>query len=221
MNYTLNEALFWSRVELSPTGCWLWRGAQARGYGICVVKLNSGGWTNRRVHRVVLELAGHDIPEGHEVDHLCVVSLCLNPEHLEIVTSAENRRRVWPRLNPLHATHCLRGHPRTPENTRRNSGGTVCRICEGRGPRRKRSPTHCLNGHLWTPENTRINSKGSRTCRVCHRLTAHPPRGGETVGRGWRKRARRPDYVKGTKIIPFQPTAIRFVLGLIGVEKIG
>jgi hypothetical protein len=33
------------------------------------------------------------LPEGHEPDHLCENKGCVNPEHLEGVTGADNKRR--------------------------------------------------------------------------------------------------------------------------------
>jgi hypothetical protein len=49
---------------------------------------------SKRLHRhVYLELVG-DIPEGMEIDHLCRFRPCVNPDHLEVVTRAENVRRA-------------------------------------------------------------------------------------------------------------------------------
>jgi len=65
---------------------WLWTGPiMANGYG--KVK-------NVLAHRASYELHVGPIPEGLEIDHLCRVRNCINPEHLEPVTGAENMRRV-------------------------------------------------------------------------------------------------------------------------------
>jgi len=61
------------------------------------------------IHVITYEASGGIIPDGHEVDHLCVTSLCANPQHLEAVTRAENMRR---RRKPF----CKRGHPRDPNH---------------------------------------------------------------------------------------------------------
>lgn len=45
-------------------------------------------------HRIVWEQAYGPIPEGLEIDHLCGVRECVTVEHMELVTRAENMRRV-------------------------------------------------------------------------------------------------------------------------------
>jgi hypothetical protein len=41
------------------------------------------------------------IPKGHHVDHLCRVTACINPDHLEAVLPRENvRRTTQVKLNP-------------------------------------------------------------------------------------------------------------------------
>lgn len=67
-------------------GCWIYQGHinRATGYG-------SVGRT--LAHRRAYEEAGGVIPEGKEIDHLCRVRACINPDHLEPVTRKENVRR--------------------------------------------------------------------------------------------------------------------------------
>lgn len=90
------------------TGCWLWIGATTGGgYGNVWV---AGKW--RPAHRVLFEIArGEVIPAGLQLDHLCRVRRCVNPDHLEIVTAKENIRRS-PLIGQHHRrrTHCKRGH---------------------------------------------------------------------------------------------------------------
>lgn len=65
------------------------------------------------------------IPEGMYLDHLCSVKRCVNPAHLEPVTSKENARRYFNSLST-----CVNGHPWTDENTyRRPTGRRDCRAC--------------------------------------------------------------------------------------------
>lgn len=70
------------------TPCWIWTGATTvageRGYGY---------YRKRAAHRVFFEEARGPVPEGMQLDHLCRVRLCVNPDHLEVVTLLENVRR--------------------------------------------------------------------------------------------------------------------------------
>lgn len=98
-NYTpaVREARFWARVDKdSPApdyaphlgACWIWRGSISGGYGMV-------GWYNkvRGAHRVAYEMLVGPIPEGLHLDHLCRVTACVNPAHLEPVTRGENVHR--------------------------------------------------------------------------------------------------------------------------------
>ena len=71
------------------TKCWVWkRSRQSNGYGHLTVD-------NQQVlaHRFVYEQNIGTIPEGMELDHLCRNPPCVNPDHLEPVSHAENCRR--------------------------------------------------------------------------------------------------------------------------------
>ena len=85
-------------------------------------------------HRVSYEMAKGKIPDGLQLDHLCRMTLCVNPSHLEPVTPKENIRRgetaEVARLTQLSKTHCPQGHPYSGENLYlKPNGRRECRQC--------------------------------------------------------------------------------------------
>jgi len=72
--------------------CWLWLGHKAgNGYG--TFKMD---YRKRLAHRLAYEFYVGAIPKGLVIDHLCRVRHCVNPDHLEAVTHAENLLRRPP-----------------------------------------------------------------------------------------------------------------------------
>ena len=86
---------FWPRVLVGPIPehrqelgpCWLWTGMRTKaGYG----QMRFEG-VMRYCHRIAVELVYGEAPK--ELDHLCRVRLCVNPDHLEGVTHQQNMIR--------------------------------------------------------------------------------------------------------------------------------
>lgn len=73
------------------TSCWEWkRYRDAKGYG----RLNLGADGGKILaHRLFYTMMRGIIPKEKQLDHLCMNTRCVNPNHLEIVTNAENCRR--------------------------------------------------------------------------------------------------------------------------------
>jgi len=70
--------------------CWLWTGQlNNKGYGLFSYRNQK-----RAAHVVLWEHLVGLVPTGLELDHLCRITACVNPDHLEPVTHAENMRRM-------------------------------------------------------------------------------------------------------------------------------
>lgn len=91
---------FWSHVQVGPRPpapftpglgpCWEWIGATTgTGYGNV---WHDGAYVP--AHRVSYKWANGEIDAAMAIDHLCRVRNCVNPDHLEQVTTAENNRRA-------------------------------------------------------------------------------------------------------------------------------
>ena len=120
---------FCAYIEITET-CWLWTGSRtATGYGTFTLRTGVA----RSAHRYAYEVMVGSIPEGLELDHLCRVRHCVNPDHLEPVTHAENMRRaVSPRgLDNWNGakTHCPNGHPYNGANLYEYRGRRYCKAC--------------------------------------------------------------------------------------------
>src|SRR3990167_6386730 len=109
------------------SGCWLWTGADdGNGYGTLTV-----GRVMRKAHLYSYEAFVGPIPEGLQLDHLCRVRCCVNPDHLEPVTQRENiLRGMGIAAVNARKTFCKHGHEFSAENTRvRKNGTRQCRAC--------------------------------------------------------------------------------------------
>ena len=88
-------ARFMTFVERLDSGCWYWTGARSRGSGNR--KWYGSFWVKGRIvraHRFACEaLRGVLCPRGCHRDHVCRFSMCVNPEHIEIVSHEENEDR--------------------------------------------------------------------------------------------------------------------------------
>lgn len=104
---------------LEASGCWNYTGTFNKGNGY-------GRILQTTSHRYYYEALVGEIPAGLQIDHLCRNIRCVNPDHLEPVTNAENARRRSAVL-----THCKYGHEFTPETTyvRSNRAGRECVTC--------------------------------------------------------------------------------------------
>ncbi len=128
---------FLSRIQVTEDGCWKWTGTpHPAGYGSFQFRQAS-----YLAHRVAYTWLKEPIPEGLDIDHLCRVRICVNPEHLEPVTRQVNLLRGHGvTAGNAAKTHCKHGHEFTEANTYiDNLGCRYCRACRAQWRREKRA----------------------------------------------------------------------------------
>ena len=131
-----------SKIERNPDGHWYWTGhltpknagSNSYGYGIQREFVSAGENLGRKrpAHVIVYLAYGGSVPDGYDLDHLCRIRHCVNPEHLEAVTHRENvlRGDGLAAINSAK-THCIRGHEFAGDNLLESVGknGHIRRSC--------------------------------------------------------------------------------------------
>lgn len=140
---SLQERFETKYIPEPNSGCWLWTGgATSAGYGI-IYTGNSGELPkSTTAHRIAYLLFKGPIPDGLEIDHLCRVRSCVNPDHLEAVSHRVNLFR-GKSISSIHSrlTHCPKGHPYSDDNlyVHNKTGWRQCRICRSHHSRNRKS----------------------------------------------------------------------------------
>ena len=120
-------------VSERQTGkCIIWAGALTQdGYG----KLSWNRKRSRLAHRAAWEEIHGPVPIGLELDHLCRVRACVNPDHLEAVTHRENiLRGEGIAAQAARQQTCVHGHPFTSLN---GKGHRRCATCQAISDRKR------------------------------------------------------------------------------------
>jgi HNH endonuclease len=116
--------------------CWSWLGGKDHnGYGLFGVK-RCGIRRTIKAHRLSYEIFCGPFDKILTIDHKCVNKGCVNPHHLDLVSSRENTMRCQyaPATINFYKTHCKHGHEFNEKNTYIYSSGSrmgqrKCREC--------------------------------------------------------------------------------------------
>ena len=119
-----------TKYLVDENGCWIWLGRLDRhGYGRYRLKKNK----STGAHRAVYQRLHGAIPPGLDLDHLCRVTACVNPDHLEPVTRAENLRRGLRIQSAITRAKCREGHSLLNDAVYYRVGNhKACKTCKRR-----------------------------------------------------------------------------------------
>ncbi len=101
---------FVDKIDVAPSGCWLWTGALVWGYG----QLYFEG-RPQKAHRVAWTLIRGDIPASLYVLHKCDVTACVNPDHLFLGDAYDNHRDMTLKGRARVGTGSRHGNARLTE----------------------------------------------------------------------------------------------------------
>jgi hypothetical protein len=85
-------------TEIAEGDCHLWLGTRPGGYGLFWLS----GVKLVIAHRFAYELSFGPIPPGMQIDHVCRVRRCVNPDHLQTVSGEQNRLLHHIRMGDKH-----------------------------------------------------------------------------------------------------------------------
>lgn len=96
-----------ARVVVTDGGCQIWAGATSgkRGRGAGYPRMSLDGGT-MAVHIVAWVIENGPVPPKKQIDHVCRNRLCINPDHLEMVTHLANQRRRDAARRQFEAAEC-------------------------------------------------------------------------------------------------------------------
>lgn len=161
------EERFWSNVVEDPSGCWIWTGGKTRGgYGQFTPITTGPEAKTWKAHRFAYDIMVGPIPDGLQLDHLCRVRHCVNPEHLEPVTAQVNTLRGIG-VSALNAKK-IRCPSCQGAYTLDANGGRKCNRCIARRALAKKLSL-CKRGHPLVDGNVHIYADGKRRCMTCFR----------------------------------------------------
>lgn len=108
----------------------------------------------RDAYRVSYELFIGEIPKGHELHHICENRLCVNPDHLKVLTRKDHLKCSPTQIAYMnaHKTHCPQGHEYTEDNLVpylfKLNGKRSCLICAKKRSRECNARKRLLNKYI-------------------------------------------------------------------------
>jgi hypothetical protein len=109
-------------------GCWIWQRTTNGRYPLHGLRNRESRYAHRMAWQAFNE---KDIPDGLVINHKCRNALCVNPEHLEVVTQQYNVQIG--KRGRFGLETCAKGHP----FSRHANGRRRCEVCQNEARRQR------------------------------------------------------------------------------------
>jgi len=93
IDYHYSPRRFWAKVNKTDT-CWLWTASKVGGGYAQFHTTDASGHRQRYAHKVSYEAVHGLVPDGMFLDHTCHNRICVNPDHLRLVTNKQNQENL-------------------------------------------------------------------------------------------------------------------------------
>jgi hypothetical protein len=118
-------------VEIDPNSCWRWTGVTGHHRNKIHPDFHVGG-KKVSASRWAYQYFNGELIKGCHVHHICRNRRCVNPDHLQLLTTKEHGKTFI--HSPILVTHCKRGHVFDESNTLYETGKRGihrhCRKCQ-------------------------------------------------------------------------------------------
>ena len=158
-------------IHVKDDGCWQWLGC-TRSKKYKNRRYRYGTYCGKLAHRLMFQAVRGDIPADRDVDHICHNKLCVNPEHLQLLSHQKNcarRQKSGPSPDPNSQRSRNGFYARRALGTLALSALSIVLI-----PAARTSPEQALPSQMYKPWSANVHRKPAKPVRGINSPVKNP-----------------------------------------------